>query len=49
VGNRGNLILRQGSAQTLTFGESAENNEMCIFGAAFYPLPDSSDVTVGCN
>ena len=37
------------SSQTLTFGESAESNEMCIFGAAFYPLPEGSGVTVDCN
>ena len=29
----------------LTFGESAATNEMCIF----YPVPDDSQVTVGCN
>jgi hypothetical protein len=36
------------SAQVLTFGESAASNEMCIFAAAFYPLPEDSQVTVGC-
>ncbi len=33
--------------QALTFGESAQTNEMCIFGGPFYPLPDGSAVTVG--
>jgi hypothetical protein len=32
----------------LTFGESALTNEMCILGAAFYPVPDGT-VTVGCQ
>ena len=27
------------SASTLTFGESALTNEMCIFTASFYPVP----------
>jgi hypothetical protein len=36
------------STQTLVFGESAENNEMCIFVASFYPVPEGT-VTVGCN
>ena len=33
---------------TLTFGESAENSEMCIFVGSFYPVP-AGVVTVGCN
>ena len=36
------------SSQPLYFGESAENNEMCIFAASFYPVPEGQ-VTVGCN
>jgi hypothetical protein len=36
-------------AQTLTFGESAATNEMCALVASFYPLPDASPVTVGCD
>ena len=34
---------------TLTFGESAESNEMCIFAGSFYPVPDDHVVTVDCN
>jgi hypothetical protein len=33
---------------TLTFGESAQTNEMCIFVGAFYPVPDGQ-VTVTCQ
>lgn len=36
------------SANTLTFGESAENNEMCIFVSSFYPVP-AGKTTVGCE
>ncbi len=36
------------SANTLTFGESADTNEMCIFVSSFYPVP-AGTVTVGCN
>lgn len=36
------------SAETLTFGESAENNEMCIFVASYYPVPDDNLTTVSC-
>jgi hypothetical protein len=34
---------------TLTFGESAQTNEMCILTASFYPVLDPSQVTVDCN
>lgn len=37
------------SANTLTFGESAETNEMCIFVASFYPVQADGDITVGCQ
>ncbi|MEO7330969.1 MAG: hypothetical protein ABI193_20510 [Minicystis sp.] len=37
------------SAETLTFGESAQNNEMCIFVAAFYPIPPGGLTTVDCH
>jgi Copper type II ascorbate-dependent monooxygenase, C-terminal domain len=36
------------SADTLTFGESAKTNEMCILTAAFYPALDGQ-VTTGCT
>jgi hypothetical protein len=36
-------------AQTLTFGESAATNEMCALVVSFYPVPDASAVTVGCQ
>jgi hypothetical protein len=32
------------TGRTLTFGESAENNEMCIFLARFYSAPDGSQL-----
>jgi hypothetical protein len=32
----------------LTFGESAQTNEMCIFVAAFYPVP-AGQVTMNCQ
>lgn len=34
---------------TLTFGESALTNEMCIFTAQFYPLPDGMKPTIDCQ
>lgn len=37
------------SSSALTFGESALTNEMCIFGASFYPVPSDQIVTVDCN
>jgi copper type II ascorbate-dependent monooxygenase-like protein len=43
-----NCTFVNNSAQTLTFGESAETNEMCIFVSSFYPVPDGT-ITVGCN
>jgi hypothetical protein len=33
---------------TLTFGESAQTDEMCIFVGAFYPAA-ADQVTVGCQ
>ena len=33
----------------LTFGESAQTNEMCIFVSAFYPVTSPSQVTVDCQ
>lgn len=36
------------SPNTLTFGESAESNEMCILVASFFPAP-AGDPTIGCN
>jgi hypothetical protein len=33
---------------TLTFGESAQTNEMCIFVGSFYPAP-AGQVTLGCQ
>ena len=36
------------SPNTLTFGESAETNEMCIFVSSFYPVPEGT-TTVGCQ
>lgn len=36
------------SPNTLTFGESAESNEMCILVASFFPAP-ADDPTIGCK
>lgn len=33
----------------LTFGESAESNEMCIANMQFFPVPDGSPVTMDCQ
>jgi hypothetical protein len=33
------------SALSLSFGESAATNEMCIFAAAYYPAPDGTSIT----
>ena len=44
-----NCTFVNNSANTLTFGESAETNEMCIFVASFYPVPAGEQVTVGCQ
>jgi hypothetical protein len=43
-----NCTFVNNSPNTLTFGESAETNEMCIFVTSFYPAPDGT-TTVGCN
>ena len=43
-----NCTFVNNSPNTLTFGESAENNEMCIFVASFYPVP-AGKATVGCQ
>jgi hypothetical protein len=32
----------------ITFGESADTNEMCIFTGTFYPVPPGSKSTVSC-
>ena len=32
------------TGQTLTFGESASQNEMCIFNSVYYPAPDGSSI-----
>jgi hypothetical protein len=37
------------SSSTLTFGESALTNEMCIFVASYYPIPAGGQATVGCQ
>jgi hypothetical protein len=37
------------TASPLTFGESAATNEMCIFSAAYYPVPSPNDVTTTCQ
>lgn len=44
-----NCTFVNNSASTLTFGESAETNEMCIFVSSFYPVPAGGKVTVGCQ
>lgn len=43
-----NCTFVNNSAQTLTFGESASTNEMCIFVGSFYPVPEGT-ITVDCN
>jgi hypothetical protein len=43
-----NCTFVNNSPNTLTFGESAETNEMCIFVSSFYPVPEGT-TTVGCN
>lgn len=40
--------FKNDGASTLTFGESAQTNEMCIFAAQFYPIADDQNPTVGC-
>jgi hypothetical protein len=37
------------TANALTFGESAATNEMCIFSAAYYPVPSPDAVTISCQ
>ena len=44
-----NCTFVNNSADTLTFGESAEKNEMCIFVASFYPVPAGGQILVGCQ
>lgn len=43
-----NCTFVNNSPNTLTFGESAETNEMCIFVSSFYPVPEGQ-TTVGCQ
>lgn len=43
-----NCTFVNNSPNTLTFGESAETNEMCIFVSSFYPVP-AGQTTVGCQ
>jgi len=43
-----NCTFVNNSANTLTFGESAEDNEMCIFVSSFYPTP-AGQATVFCQ
>ena len=43
-----NCTFVNNSPHTLTFGESAENNEMCIFVSSFYPVP-AGKATVTCQ
>ena len=33
----------------LYFGESARNNEMCIFAAQFYPVPPNGQTMIECG
>jgi hypothetical protein len=42
-------LFDNNSSQTLTFGESALTNEMCIFTGIFYPVPAGSPPTVDCE
>jgi hypothetical protein len=37
------------TAQTLTFGESALTNVMCIYTMQFYPVADPSNPTIDCQ
>jgi len=37
------------TGSTLTFGESAQTNEMCIFTGQYYPAPATGDPMIGCN
>ena len=43
-----NCTFVNNTPDTLTFGESAETNEMCIFVSSFYPVPEGQ-TTVDCN
>jgi hypothetical protein len=43
-----NCTFVNNSPDTLTFGESAESNEMCIFVSSFYPV-QAGQTTVGCQ
>ena len=36
------------SPETLTFGESAESDEMCILGMTYYPAPAGLP-TISCD
>lgn len=40
--------FQNNSTNFLTFGESAESNEMCILVASFYPVPDGT-TTINCK
>ncbi|HVU01325.1 MAG TPA: hypothetical protein VHE30_06220 [Polyangiaceae bacterium] len=36
------------TGQTLTFGESAASNEMCIFSGIYYPAPNGAGISKQC-
>jgi hypothetical protein len=40
-----NCSFENETGATLTFGESASKNEMCIFNGVYYPAPDGSSIT----
>lgn len=37
------------TTQTLTFGESAQTNVMCIYSMQFYPVADPNNPTIDCE
>jgi hypothetical protein len=37
------------TTETLTFGESAETNVMCIYSMQFYPVADPTNPTIDCE
>ncbi len=39
-------VMDNTTTSTITFGESAQTNEMCIFNGQYYPVPDGADPSI---
>jgi len=42
-------VIDNTTTGTITFGESAQTNEMCIFNGQYYPVPAGADPSINVN